>query len=398
MATYRYYLRNREGNSDLYLLKIIVTNRRKSSYIPTNFKLRKDQWDQAGQKVKCHPQKDAINRYLRQLMVKIDNAYSVLCTQYEMLNLTAKEIAILLSSRIYNYQTTNKSDLDKNSFLAWYEKCMSHKSGRTKECYEHTLRLLKEFKTAEELSVLRFESIKYEWILEFSEWMEKRGNSVNTRGIHLRNLRHIFNFAIDNEVTKNYPFRRFRIKRAKTRKRNLKIDVLRKVMLYESDSAADRRYLDAFKLSFMLLGINMKDLCELKKITNGYIYYTRSKTKQPHVIKVEPEALELIKRNKGRKALLNYLDNQKDYRNFYHQLCKRLRKIRDDLRLPALTSYYARHSWSTIASKIGVSKDTISAALAHSQQVMADTYIEFDMTKVDEANRKVLDYVLYGKE
>ena len=40
------------------------------------------------------------------------------------------------------------------------------------------------------------------------------------------------------------------------------------------------------------------------------------------------------------------------------------KKIRDIL-FPGITSYYARHTWATIAHKIGISKDVISLALGH---------------------------------
>ena len=36
-------------------------------------------------------------------------------------------------------------------------------------------------------------------------------------------------------------------------------------------------------------------------------------------------------------------------------------------------------------------------ALGHGGYSVTDIYIEFDMKKVDEANRKVIDYVWYDK-
>jgi integrase len=61
---------------------------------------------------------------------------------------------------------------------------------------------------------------------------------------------------------------------------------------------------------------------------------------------------------------------------------------------PELTSYWARHTWATIAYNIGVSKDIISQALGHSNGVqVTDIYIQYDLEKVDEANRKVIDYI-----
>ena len=63
-----------------------------------------------------------------------------------------------------------------------------------------------------------------------------------------------------------------------------------------------------------------------------------------------------------------------------------------------LTLYWARHSWATIAYSIGIPKDVISQALGHSFGVaIMDVYIDYDNEKVDEANRRVLDWVLYGK-
>lgn len=52
-----------------------------------------------------------------------------------------------------------------------------------------------------------------------------------------------------------------------------------------------------------------------------------------------------------------------------------------------MASYYVRHSWATIA-----------AGLGHSQNTVTDIYINFNIKKVDEANRKVIDYVLYDKK
>ena len=71
--------------------------------------------------------------------------------------------------------------------------------------------------------------------------------------------------------------------------------------------------------------------------------------------------------------------------------------MKEQLGLEELTTYWARHSWATIARKIGVSKDTIAQALGHGGNTVTDIYIDDDMEAVDEANRKVLDYVLYGK-
>lgn len=64
---------------------------------------------------------------------------------------------------------------------------------------------------------------------------------------------------------------------------------------------------------------------------------------------------------------------------------------------PGLTTYWARHTWVAIAASLDIPKDTIAAALGHGETTVTDIYIGFDQNKVDAANRKVLDWVLYGK-
>ena len=94
--------------------------------------------------------------------------------------------------------------------------------------------------------------------------------------------------------------------------------------------------------------------------------------------------------------MLNFTDTYANYRHFYNNLCTGLREIRDQLKLGELTTYWARHSWATIAASLDIPKETIAAALGHGGNTVTDIYIEFDKRKIDEANRKVLDWVLYG--
>lgn len=68
------------------------------------------------------------------------------------------------------------------------------------------------------------------------------------------------------------------------------------------------------------------------------------------------------------------------------------------MNIDTLTTYWARHSWATIAASLDIPKETIAAALGHSSHTVTDIYIEFDYRKVDEANRRVLNWVLYGYE
>ena len=62
----------------------------------------------------------------------------------------------------------------------------------------------------------------------------RTGLATNARAIHLRNIRAVFNKAIDEEVIglELYPFRRFKIEKERTRKRAVSLAQLRVLFDY----------------------------------------------------------------------------------------------------------------------------------------------------------------------
>lgn len=98
------------------------------------------------------------------------------------------------------------------------------------------------------------------------------------------------------------------------------------------------------------------------------------------------------------------LDVYNNYKDFTHRLNLNLKRIgpveigkkgKKEIKplFPDLSTYYARHTWATIAAKLEIPKETIAAALGHGGNSVTDIYINFDQKKIDEANRKVLKYI-----
>lgn len=242
-----------------------------------------------------------------------------------------------------------------------------------------------------------FQRVNYSWLIRFENWMRSKEMKPNSIGIHMRNIRTVFNEAIamgriDQSL---YPFRKYKIPKEATRKRNLTAEELSKIAKAELKGLhAWAR--DMFMLSFYLLGINLKDLFYLQGIEDGRVYYIRSKGKKPYSVKVFPEAMNIINRYKGQKYLLNTLENYSDYRSATKRVNKKLKDIAKDLRIEKpVSTYFARHAWASIASGIGISEDIIARALGHTiSNQMTIIYIDFDLEKVDEANRRVINHVL----
>jgi integrase len=235
---------------------------------------------------------------------------------------------------------------------------------------------------------------------EFLNWHLDKGNSINSAGIDLRNIRAIFNRAIDNRlITADiYPFRKFKIPSKKTRKRSLVPEHIKKIYAAElKGKQAQAR--DIFMLVFFLIGINLKDLYNLKpdNIEGERLVYERAKTHKQYSIFIHPEAMEIINRYRDEDDV-RLLSFYKQYSRPY-EFVKATNKFLDKF-IPGLgindkvTSYYARHSWATIAYNIGIDKDTVRLALGHGAESVTDTYIDFDLKLVDAANRKVIDSII----
>lgn len=317
----------------------------------------------------------------------------------------------VLLKTFYDILAENKEEDDAQNWEKYYEKfVMTKKNAGYKQSCQCTLNKMREL--CDDFSKLKFSDITIRWLNDLDLKMMESGISLNTRCTQFKNIRTCLNRAIDEELTTNYPFRRFKIRPESTRKRNLPVEELRRLFNYDVREY-QKYYLDYFKLIFMLIGINTIDLYNLTSIENGRIEYRRAKTHKLYSIKVEPEAMEIINRHRAKngRGLLDITDRWNCSFNFMRTCNNALQKIGKSTRSgkgrkkiitpewAGLTTYWARHSWGTIAYSIDIPKDIISQALGHSSgNPITEIYIERDQKKVDEANRKVLDWVLYGKK
>lgn len=253
-----------------------------------------------------------------------------------------------------------------------------------------------------------FDTITADWLRRFEAYYLQT-MTVNGLAIQLRNIRAVFNWAIDNDKTTCYPFRKFKIRQEKTRHRALTPEQLCTLRDYPVEQW-QQEYRDIFMLIFYLIGINIGDLLNLRTLApDERVTYRRAKTGRLYDIKVEPEALEIIERYRGRNFLLSPLDRytrHQDYTKHMNEALQkigpvaivpdrhnRLRKFEYSPLFPELTTYWARHTWATIAARLDIPKETISKALGHADEKTADIYIDFDNIKIERANRQVIDYI-----
>lgn len=259
MATANYYLDTRRMKKDgTYPIKINVQHKG-HFLISTEFTASKEGWTgiEYSRKEVNYKTKNA---RLRALMGELEEILLMLEKSGDIKTLTDYALKETIKKRLF------KKD-DEKFFVDYIDEFVDTKTKEnTKAVYINTRNKILDYDPH-----CIFETIDKRWLLGFEQWMIRSGMKINGISIHLRNIRAVFNYCIDEEYTNLYPFRKFTIKKEQTRKRSLSIEQLCLLRDYPCEPH-QAKYRDMFMLMFYLIGINAADLFKAKK---SYIYKDR---------------------------------------------------------------------------------------------------------------------------
>lgn len=363
--------RRRKHNGE-YPIKIMVTHRSRFM-ISTGISCMETEWK--GRQIVTGKNSKAKNAAINNQKLSIDRMILSLELEGKLQSMTDMQLKNIL---------TSKNAGGKISIKEAFNEFINTKHGNTKRLYTETLSKINDDPLLDDITT--------GWLKEFYDSLPL---AVNTKAIHMRNIRAVINFAIDRDYTQNYPFRKFKIPKEKTKHRDLSVNDLRRIRDYEGKWKV---FSDCFMLSFYLIGINLTDLLHAKKsdVRNGRLEYTRAKTGRNYSIKIEPEAQAIIDKYSDEELLVSFLRIYKNYNGFKRGINYALKLMEDNngIICPDLTTYHARHTWASIAAGIDITRDVISEALGHEYgSRTTSVYVNFNLKKVDQANRMVLDYI-----
>lgn len=332
---------------------------------------------------------------------------------------------VLSATEIKDYllKDNSKADID---FIAYSRKFIKTQSLTTGNNTKVVINRLIEFLASDYLNI---NEINLSLLNGFVEYLRRPHKAMRLQkeitvpamtetaiANYLGKIKQIFRAAMDEyndeEIGKMvivyYPFRKFKMpKISQPEKRNLKVDVIKAIRdTPDGISKAVSFGRDIFMLSLYLVGMNPKDMFNATEYKDGRISYYRAKTfsrknkKALVSIKVEPEAQGIIEKHLDPTGarVFNFHLRFNNTNGLTHAANRGIKLLCEENKITEdITTYYARHSWATIArNKCKVSKDDIGFALNHSSLTnkTTDLYIEEDYSIVDEANRKVLDVLL----
>ncbi len=269
----------------------------------------------------------------------------------------------------------------------------------------------------------KFTDVTKEFLQKYEQWTLNKDNSISTVGIYLRSLRTLFNNAIaEGELHKDYyPFgrRKYEIPSSENNKKALTLQDVHLIFNYQVPAKVGstiERSRDYWVFSYLCYGINIKDIALLKyrNIKGGeFIEFVRAKTVRTKRTKVE--AIRVLLTNEAKAIIKKHGNNDDDSDNYifpilspgltaertYQVIQQTVRLVNDHMKLitndlkieGTVTTYSARHSFSTILKRSGISTEFISEALGHADIRTTRNYLaSFEDDKRLEASKALTNF------
>lgn len=271
---------------------------------------------------------------------------------------------------------------------------------RTSETYTSALNSFRGFLGEKDITPNEMES---DLMLAYESYLKRKGVCPNTASFYQRNLRAIYNRAVEQGVTsQRYPFKHVYTGIDKTAKRALQLKDIRRIREMDLNLSPPLAYAkDLFLFSFYTRGMSFVDMAYLKKtdLSNGILSYRRKKTNQQlhihweecmqkivdkYAVSDSPYLLPIIRRQEK--------DERHQYINMSHLVNRNLKFIGEKLGLHLqLTMYVARHSWASIAKSQNIPISVISDGMGHNSEAITQIYLNsLNASVIDKANKLIL--------
>ena len=295
------------------------------------------------------------------------------------------------------FSTISKTAPSKN-LKTWFDNYIAKLKANTQigtaSSYTSTISALEEFRKN-----LSIHDVTPSFLENFERHLIAKGNSVSTVGIYLRQLRAIINQAIAAGAfsADKYPFAKYQIPAGRNIKKALSQNEISLLLNYKTDNQELRKALDFWIFSYLCNGMNFADIVEIKKENMqavNYFHFVRVKTKRtkkkdirPIKVGLNPRAIEIMNRYKSTDEnpyLFPILEEglkPVTIRNRCHRFVKwvnqRMEIIQKELGIAQkIGTYAARHTFSTILKRKGVSTEFIKESLGHSSIVTTENYLD----------------------
>jgi len=407
MVTFKNTFGPRRRSDGTYPVRIRITHQRKVGYISTPYSVKSSALNKNGELLN----NEKNNQLLHELNKRIEDYINRLPFLGNLLNNMQVKVLCNELAKPVNTEEVN--------LLSYFERKIQDfahtRSPGTIAGYHAALNRLKMFLGKETLFPSEFNvkllndfEINMRTVLPTLNDVRKK-KTVSNSGIRLYTayLSSLCKIAEQEDVLAVNPYRKGYLKVSQNfpEKRNLDIEILRKIANAETVGRMEYVAQNVAMISYMLCGMNTADLFYCPRSKTNRITYERRKTRAHRNDKaltsvlIQPELKKYLDRHADHERQFDFHRLYANQGQFNKQVNKGLRHLCNRLEInPVVTSYWFRHTWATIArNELHIPKDDIHFALNHSSASnITDAYLAVDFSIIDRCNRQVLNF-LYQK-
>jgi site-specific recombinase XerD len=275
---------------------------------------------------------------------------------------------------------------------------------------------------------LTFYDINSDFLNGFEAYLKNDGSTPNTISIYIREIRTIYNIAIDSGLVKraNYPFgntnnpivKKYKIQSEEVAKPVLNKEDWQTLIKYKTPFVARQKALDMFLLSYALQGANTNDMCKLLKtdVSEDSIKFFRKKSEKTSNVLVKrlvtrtpfidhmflkyaapinsPYVLDLL----DRKFKVGDENTHKRCKGINRNFNRSLETICATINIPRISMMWARHQRSTNFRENGGTIEELNLILGHKKMTTTKIYDHSLPSKSIKDNSANLDNELMNNE
>jgi integrase len=321
MATFKYYLKDPNAESETQILLYISWNNMRLKF-SIKESINPKIWDSKNHKViekRSSPELRELNRKLEKMLASSKELF----LRFENDNLripSIKELKNILEKEFFDTIEVAES----TNLLEYIEKFMTEARSRTNdrtgkpissgtiETYRQVYNLIKDY-SIEKKKILQFEDIDLDFYYNLRTFMNKRGLATNTIGKRIAILKTILRDATERGVNRNlsYQSKRFKVTREASENIYLNEDELKTIQ--ELDLSSNKR-LESVRDLFLVgcwTGLRFSDFSRLqsKNIKGRFIEIETKKTREKVTVPIHSIVTDILHKYNG--SLPKALSNQK---------------------------------------------------------------------------------------
>lgn len=313
-------------------------------------------------------------------------------------NSLGKEFTFETFGKLFRDNVYGKRQVEKKHDLKTaFDNVNAGKKFSTVKCNITALNSFIAFKKSSTL-----EDITPQYMKDYEQYMLNKGNSKETVYIYARALRSVYNYYAEEikEIENTRPFAKNGYKIPTSQKKvhkALPLEKVKALINYTTDDVKKQRAVDFFVFSCQMAGINFHDILHLRceNIVNDRLVWVRGKTadttneKQHRNVKITSRCWDIIRKygiyneNTPKAYIFPILTDSLSEEQMYNKkktwlrdnVNAPLKQVAEELNMPEFTTYFARHSFATLAYEQGATLAQIKDLLGHSDIKVTIGYI-----------------------